>query len=92
MFSMKLLINPQSGYIKIGAYLLILCHVISDVKFSHYFRLSKVKNVFLKLKSFRKQYQKRNRSSHWLNHVPCLNVGKLLRLNTHHFNLNRLCS
>ena len=57
MFSMKLLLNPQSGYIKIGAYTLILCHVVSDVKLSRYFLLSKVKNVLLKPKSFRKQYQ-----------------------------------
>ena len=32
-------LNPQSGYIKIDAYLLILCHVISDVKLSYYFLL-----------------------------------------------------
>ena len=57
MFSMKLLLNPQSGYLEIDAYLLLSCHVISDVKLSHYFLLSKVKNVFLKLKSFGEQYQ-----------------------------------
>ena len=34
-----------------------LCHVISDVKLTHCFLLLKVKNVFLALKSFRKQYQ-----------------------------------
>ena len=49
--------NLQSRYIKIDAYLLILCHVISDVKLSHCFHLSKIKNVFLTLKPFRKQYQ-----------------------------------
>ena len=53
MFSMKLLLNPQSGYIKIGAYTLILCHVVSDVKLSRYFLLSKVKNVFLKLNNIK---------------------------------------
>ena len=38
------LLNPQSGYIKIDAYpLQILCHTTSDVKFSHYFLLMKVK-------------------------------------------------
>ena len=35
-------LNSQSGYIKKDAY---LCHVISDVKLSHCFLLSKVKNV-----------------------------------------------
>ena len=31
-----LLLNPHSGYVKIEAYLLqFLCHVSSDVKFSH---------------------------------------------------------
>ena len=33
-------------YIKIDAYILILCHMISNVKLSRYF-ISKVKNVFL---------------------------------------------
>ena len=51
------LLNPQSGYIKIDSYLLILCHVIYDVKLSQYLFLSKAKTVFLTLKSFRKQYQ-----------------------------------
>ena len=27
-----LLLNLQSGYIKVGSYLLIFCHLISDVK------------------------------------------------------------
>ena len=49
--------NPQGGYIKIETYLLILCYVISNVKLSHCSLLSKVKNMFLTLKSFRKQYQ-----------------------------------
>ena len=31
-----LLLNPLSGYNKIDAYLLIFCHVIFDVKLSHY--------------------------------------------------------
>ena len=78
-FQLHGLLNPKSGYIKIDAYLQILCHVISDVKLSHCFCLSKVKkNVFLTLKSFRKQFQNL-RSSHYLN------VGELLRLNKHHF-------
>ena len=52
------LLNPQSVYIKIDAYLLqILCHMIFDVKLSHCFLLSKVKNMFLTFKSFRKQCQ-----------------------------------
>ena len=46
MLNLHGLLNPKSGYIKIDAYLLILCHVISDVKLSHCFCLSKVKNVF----------------------------------------------
>ena len=51
-------LNPPIGYIKIDAYLLyILCHVISDVKLSHCFLLSKAKNEFLTLKSFKKQHQ-----------------------------------
>ena len=41
------LLNPQSGYIKMDTYLIILCHVISVVRLSHCFFLSKVKNVFL---------------------------------------------
>ena len=42
------MLNPQSGYIKIDAYLLqILYHMIFDGKLSHCFLLSKVKNVFL---------------------------------------------
>ena len=51
------LVNSAKRYIKIYAYLLILCYVISDVKLSHCFLLSKVKNVFPTVKSFRKQYQ-----------------------------------
>ena len=77
-FTLQLL-NPQSGYIKMNAYLLILCHVISVVKLSHCFLLSTVKNELLTLKSFRKQYQIIKQKH------PYLNVGKLLRLNTHRF-------
>ena len=51
-----MILNSQSGYIKIDAFLLILCHVISDVKLSHCSLLSKVKNVFQTIKSFRIQY------------------------------------
>ena len=56
-FNLGRLLNPQSGYIKIDVYILILCHVISDAKLSHYFLFSKVKDMFLTLKSFRKQNQ-----------------------------------
>ena len=45
-------LNSQSGYIKKDAY---LCHVISDVKLSHCFLLSKVENVFLTLNIKQKQ-------------------------------------
>ena len=78
-FNLGRLLNPQSGYIKIDVYILILCHVISDAKLSHYFLLSKVKDMFLTLKSFRKQNQNIKQSSHYLN------VGKLPPLNIHHF-------
>ena len=48
----------QSGYIKVDAYLLnLVYHVISDANLSYYFLLIKVKNMFLTLESFRKQYQ-----------------------------------
>ena len=51
-------LKSQSGYIKIDVCLQqILYHVISDVKLSSCFLLSQVKNVFLTLISFRKQYQ-----------------------------------
>ena len=36
------LLNPQSGYMKIDAYLLIVCNVISDVKLSHFFFFQKL--------------------------------------------------
>ena len=51
------LLNPQSGYLKIDAYLLNL--VSHDFKLSDYFLLIKVINtdVFLTLNSFRKRFQ-----------------------------------
>ena len=55
-------LNPHNGYIKIE----ILCHVMSNVKLSHYFPLSKVKNMFLTIESFRKQYQVSNRGTHYV--------------------------
>ena len=40
------LLNPQSGYIKIDAYLpQILCHVTSDVRLSQCFLLIKYRHV-----------------------------------------------
>ena len=58
------LLNPQSGYIKIDAYLLqILYHMIFDVKLSHCFLLSKVKNVFLTFKSFRKHTKQKTEAA-----------------------------
>ena len=72
-------LNPKSGYLKIDAYLQILCHMTSDVKLSHYFILLKVKQRSdLTLKSFRKQFQCTNHS---------VNAEKLLRLSIYHCKL-----
>ena len=57
------LLNSQKGYIKIEAYLQqILCHMNSDVKLSHCYRLIKVKQRS-SLKSFRKQFQSTTHSA-----------------------------
>ena len=73
MLNLHGLLNPKSGYIKIDAYLLILCHVISDVKLS-------TVSVFQKLRTCSNtQIIQKTMSK------PHLNVGELLRLNKHHF-------